>query len=126
MKYLVIVFFIVVACGSQKDVLDAPIEEITGPSDTYMKTVEAKVTQEPFVNKVGEVSDNHNDLYLHYENYAWFIKFSAGSVLRTDVEKLLDKTAKFTVMEHDGLWDTDNPEHQSRVGKYVSIHGITE
>jgi len=126
MKYLSILFFILVSCGSQKDVLDAPIVEVSTPNDSLMKIIEAKVTQEPFVNKVGHVSPDRNDLYLHYDNYAWFIKFSAGSVLRIDVEKLLDKTAKFSIMEHDGLWDTDNPEHQSRVGKYVSIHEIIQ
>ena len=124
MKYIGVIFIIIVACGSQKDVIDVPFEEPAPPRDLPMKIVEAKVTQEPFVNKVGHVFPDRNDLYLHYDDYAWFIKFSAGSVLRTDVEKLLDSTAKFSVIEQDGLWDTDNPEQQSRVGKFVSIHEI--
>jgi len=126
MKYTSILLLILVSCGSQKEAVTAPTLEASMPINLPMKIVEAKVSQEPFVNKVGQVYPDRKELYLHYDDYAWFIKFSAGAVLRTDVEKLLDSTVKFSIIEHDGLWDTDNPDQQSRVGKYVSIHEIIQ
>lgn len=90
------------------------------------KTVQAKVIYEPFINKAGKLIEGAGDYFLVYENQNWFIKFSAGSVLRSDVEKFEGKTATCTVMELDGLWDTNDPNVQSRVGKYVALYEIKE
>jgi hypothetical protein len=88
------------------------------------KIVEAKVKYVPFVNKAGKEIEGVGDLFLVYDGQEWFIKFSAGNVMREDVEKLIDKTARFSIIEQEGLWDTDNPEVQSRIGKYVAVFEI--
>ncbi|MBL7897658.1 MAG: hypothetical protein JNJ99_03905 [Crocinitomicaceae bacterium] len=88
------------------------------------KKVEAKVIYVPFVNKAGKEIDGAGDFFLVYEGQEWFIKFSAGNVMREDVEKLVDQTARFSLAEQEGLWDTDNPEVQSRVGKFVVLFEI--
>lgn len=88
------------------------------------KKGEAKVSYVPFVNKAGKEIDGAGDFFLVYEGQEWFIKFSAGNVMREDVEKLVDQTARFSLAEQEGLWDTDNPEVQSRVGKYVVLFEI--
>lgn len=88
------------------------------------KIVEARVKYVPFVNKAGKEIEGVGDLFLIYDGQEWFIKFSAGSVMRETVEKLIDQTARFSLAEQEGLWDTDNPEVQSRIGKYVAVFEI--
>ncbi|MBI3133179.1 MAG: hypothetical protein HYZ14_00745 [Bacteroidetes bacterium] len=94
--------------------------------DAMFKTVEAKVIYEPFVNKAGKLIEGVGDYFLVYDNQNWFIKFSAGSVLREDIAKLKDQTATFSLAEMEGLWDTDDPNVQSRIGKYVIIYEIVK
>jgi len=121
MKNLVIFLFVIIGCGTPKGTVKTEIIDAS-----TMKTVQAKVTYKPFVNKAGKTIPDAGDYFLLYDNYEWFIKFSAGNVLRTDIEKLLDQTTTFKVFELEGLWDTNDPTIQSRVGKYVSIHEIIQ
>lgn len=124
MKYFIqlsFIFILLQSCGTSKSLEEMETESL--PALT--KTVQAKVIYEPFINKAGKLIEGAGDYFLVYENQNWFIKFSAGSVLRSDVEKFEGKTATCTVMELDGLWDTDDPNVQSRVGKYVALYSIT-
>jgi len=122
-----------IACGTarEKDAADVADLELKPEEDTLLtqldamfKTVEAKVIYEPFINKAGKLIEGSGDYFLEYDNQKWFIKFSSGTVLRDDVAKLKDQTAKFSIAELEGLWDTDNPEVQSRIGKYVAVYAI--
>lgn len=133
-KILVPILFFA-SCGSaEKAVEEIEKEELTYNTqqplpeefETMFKTVDAKVIKEPFVNQGGHKIEGVFDFFLNFEDKNWFIKFSSGDVLRDDLEKLVNKTAKFSISIHDGLWDTDDPMMQSRVGKYIAIHQIIE
>ncbi len=141
MKYVLpicFIFFIVQSCGTSKSIeeaeaeIETEVEDVSEvehkiePLPSFTKTVQAKVIYEPFINKAGKLIEDAGDYFLVYENQNWFIKFSAGTVLRSDVEKFEGKTATCTVMEMEGLWDTDDPNVQSRVVKYVALYGIKE
>jgi hypothetical protein len=126
MKHILCLSFIFIAllsCGTSKSLEEMETETESLPALT--KTVLAKVIYEPFINKAGKLIEGAGDYFLVYEDQNWFIKFSAGTVLRSDVEKFEGKTATCTVMEMEGLWDTNDPNVQSRVGKYVALYGIT-
>lgn len=104
--------------------LSAEDSALQSQVSAVIKTVEARVMYEPFVNKAGVLVEGVGDYFLVYNDLHWFIKFTDGTVLREDIAKLKDQTAKFVVMEKEGLWDTDDPNVQSRVGKYVGIYEI--
>ncbi|MBK6526445.1 MAG: hypothetical protein IPG07_13415 [Crocinitomicaceae bacterium] len=140
MKYILplsLIFISLQSCGTSKSIEEAETEienevevvtEDENKNETFpslTKTVQAKVIHEPFINKAGKLIEGAGDYFLVYEGQNWFIKFSAGTVLRSDVEKFEGKTATCTVMELDGLWDTNDPNVQSRVGKYVALYSIT-
>lgn len=133
-KFLIPIFF-AFGCGNgEKATEELNNEELvfeTPPSlpeesETLMKTVTAVVVKEPFVNQGGHEIEGVYDFFLNFENQNWFVKFSAGKVLRADLEKMLGQSAKFSIGILDGLWDTDDPMMQSRVGKYVAIYEIVE
>jgi hypothetical protein len=127
MKYFIqlsFIFILLLSCGTSKSLEEMETETESLPALT--KTVQAKVIYEPFINKAGKLIEGAGDYFLVYENQNWFIKFSAGTVLRSDVEKFEGKTVTCTVMEMDGLWDTNDPNVQSRVGKYVALYDIKE
>jgi hypothetical protein len=135
MKNVVVVSlgFLLFACGTarEKEAPDAEasamIEDDTvlfSEIEAMFKTVEAKVIYEPFVNKAGKLIEGGGDYFLVYDNQNWFIKFSAGKVLREDIAKLKDQNATFSIAEMEGLWDTDDPTIQSRIGKYVAVYEI--
>lgn len=126
MRLACILSLILLSCGASEKAYNKAHDEIPAPVmiPGDAKEVEAKVIYVPFVNKAGKLIEGAGDYFLVYDGLEWFIKFSAGNVLRTDIEKLLDKTAKFRLTEHDGLWDTNDPGVQSRIGKYVAVYSI--
>lgn len=121
MRVSVFLMIFLVACGTPEETLKFVAPEVYDPIE-----VEAKVIYRPFVNKAGKTIEGSGDYFLEYGGEEWFIKFSAGSVLRDDVAPLLNQTALFRLTESDGLWDTDDPRQQSRVGKYVILHEIVQ
>ena len=122
MKFIALIIFVSLFSCSIKPVVEETKTETM--EHISPKKVEAKVIYVPFVNKAGKEIDGAGDFFLVYEGQEWFIKFSAGNVMREDVEKLVDQTARFSLAEQEGLWDTDNPEVQSRVGKFVVLFEI--
>lgn len=107
---------------SEKEVimLEEPIEEseIKAPE---IKEFTGEIIEEPFVNKAGRVIPNVGDLFFKTEGKKHFIKLMEGKVLRVDLEKYLNQTIKVKAYLTDGLWDTDNPEMQSRIGVYMVV-----
>lgn len=122
--FILTALFVFVSCKTTLKESDKEDEELM--TNFPMKTVIAKVIYEPFVNKAGRLIEGAGDLFLVYDDQSWFIKFSAGTVLRSEVEKFIDTTATFSVMEMEGLWDTDDPNVQSRVGRYVAVFDIID
>lgn len=91
-----------------------------------MKTYTATIVQKPFKNKIGKNSIGANDLYAKINGNLVFIKFLESNVERSEIQKYLDKKIKITGQLRDGLWDTNNPNIQSRVGQYLYIEKFEE
>lgn len=89
--------------------------------DPEIKEFTGKLIEVPFVNKAGRVIPNMGDLFLKIGEEEYFIKFMEGKVLRVDLEKYLNQSIKVKGYLSSGLWDTDNPEMQSRFGDYMVV-----
>lgn len=92
-----------------------------------MKTYTATIVQKPFKNKIGKNSIGANDLYAKFDGGGMvFIKFLESKVERDEIRKYLGKKIKITGQLRDGLWDTNDPNVQSRVGQYLYIEKFEE
>lgn len=99
--------------------------ESNASDPSAQKQVEAKVIYVPFENKAGRLIEGVGDYFLVYENSEWFVKFDCSDGADPgDLKPLIDQTAKFSLTEREGQWDSDDPNVQSRIGKYVCIHAI--
>lgn len=115
-------FFILMtfsSCSIKKDEAHGHLGIIDPSSE--IKVVKAKLILKKAYNKIGKEMPYEGDFYLVYDGQERFVKMMESDVTKADLDPLLNKTCKFEIIEEDGLWDTDNPEVQSRVGPYVRI-----
>lgn len=84
------------------------------------------VVYEAFVNKAGRLIEGVGDYFLEIDGKRFFIKFRSGKVLRTAIEAKLGQIIKAKGYLDKGLWDTDDPNVQSRVGEYVVLVELLE
>lgn len=125
MKHFVVFFVFIVlgSCSNTKgtaDVLSGEIIDLK-KDKAQITVIEAKLIRKKAYNKAGREMPYAGDFYLVYEGKEVFVKLMDSEVTSEDLEPLLDKKSKFEIIESDGLWDTDNPEVQSRVGPYLEI-----
>lgn len=111
-SWITIFLLAIVSCGTMKT------EE--GKQKKSIQ-VEGIVVQEQFINKGGKEIDGVFDFFLGYGNQKRFIKLMESKVSADDLLETIGKTASFEIIERHGLWDTDDPNVQSRVGDYVVI-----
>ncbi len=84
----------------------------------YLK---GKILKKPFVNKIGKEVPGIYDYFFEVQGEKYFIRnFKNNESLQ--IEDYLEKELIFQVSFHEGLWDSDDNNHQSRVGKYVKIY----
>jgi len=86
--------------------------------------VKATIKLEQSINKAGNVMPGEGDFYLEYNGDSFFVKLSAGKVTRDQLKTVLNTKTSFEVIFDNGLWDTDDPNVQSRIGDYVRIMNI--
>lgn len=85
---------------------------------------DGKIIKQNFVNKIGVENPDIYDLYLELNDTLYFIKSTEKSVTTKILENYIDKKTSCKIEKEYGLWDTDNPNVQSRVGNYVIIYEI--
>jgi len=84
----------------------------------YLK---GKILKIPFVNKIGKEIPGVYDYFFEVQGEKYFIRnFKTANSLQ--IEDFLEKEAIFQLSFHEGLWDSDDSNHQSRIGKYVKIY----
>lgn len=102
------------------------ISESNGDLEQKEKTrefVNGTIIEKKFVNKAGKKLD-FGELYLRTANQDYFIKLSECPMEKDDLLMLIGEKCKFKVAFKEGLWDTDDPNVQSRIGEYVTILAI--
>jgi len=89
-----------------------------------IKEFSGTIVEVPFINKGGRRIEGASSLFLETAEGKYFIKHYEGDVSMIEVEKYIDKPIKVKAYKTFGLWDTDDPNVQSRVGDYVAIFEI--
>ncbi len=84
-------------------------------------TLKGKIIKQPFENKAGIILEGVNDYFLCIQGINYFIKTGKFAIKISELEKLLNKEVSYSVIFNKGLWDADDNNQQSRVGKYVII-----
>ncbi|MFH2095091.1 MAG: hypothetical protein ABIJ16_05275 [Bacteroidota bacterium] len=114
------------ACtGSRKQVID----DIMEPSvfeDTKMGeyTGTGKIVKIQFVDKGGRPVEGVYDLYIEFDGKQYFIKTSGSKYTFNELLEYEGKEINCKININRGLWDTDDPNVQSRVGNYAVIMEI--
>ncbi|MCF6364604.1 MAG: hypothetical protein L3J35_00200 [Bacteroidales bacterium] len=85
---------------------------------------EGKIVKVNFVDKAGRVHEDAFNYFFQTEGDKIFIKISEGKVKRDEIVKIYNKNIKIKGYKTFGLWDTDDPTVQSRVGDYIVIYKI--
>jgi hypothetical protein len=94
------------------------------PPASTVSTYDGKIVGQPFVNKVGQENAKIIDLYFETGGKKYFIKFLDSNVSRNEMAPYINKNLKVQGKVNYGLWDTNDPNHQSRVGEYIVIDRI--
>ena len=90
------------------------------------QTLEGMIVKEIFIDKRGREHPDIYDLFLKTDKDKYFIRLMNSKVRRKELMEYLDKKAVFKINVQSGLWDTDDPNIQSRVGDYCEIYEIEE
>ena len=85
------------------------------------KIMKGKIVIVDFVNKGGQKIPGAFDYFFKINGEKLFIKITEGKVSRDEIAKYLNKEVEIKGFKSGGLWDTDDPNVQSRVGDYVVI-----
>ena len=112
---LIVVVLGLAACTVTRNVA------IEMPPASSFSLYEGKIVGQPFINKVGQEKPNMIDLYFETGGKRYFIKFGDSAVSRSELVQHLNKNLKVQGKINYGLWDTNNPNDQSRVGEYIVI-----
>lgn len=94
------------------------------PPASAVSIYDGKIVGQPFVNKVGRENPKIIDLYFETGGKKYFIKFLDSSVSRNEMAQYINKPLRVQGKVDYGLWDTNDPNHQSRVGEYIVIEKI--
>lgn len=84
-------------------------------------TIKGKIFKQPFENRAGKIIEGVYDYFLNIQGINYFIKIGKSYINISELETLLDKEITYSVVFNQGLWDADDNNQQSRVGKYVII-----
>ncbi len=82
------------------------------------------ITMNPFVNKIGELMPEYAEQYFLCSNGEYFIKLLDCKNANADVKDFQNKYVKIRISIREGLWNTNDPNIQSRVGTYVIYDSI--
>jgi hypothetical protein len=131
MRFFMVFFIalIFLSCSSSENTIETiDNEPLTADPEKNQtsKVVEAKLIRKKAYNKVGKEMPYPGDFYLVSGGKEVFVKLMDSKVTSEKLETLLNKKSKFRIIEQNGLWDTDDPKVQSRIGDYVSIIEIIE
>lgn len=106
--------------GGNADVRDG--RGAPGPS-IHMEGV---FIERSFVNKAGREYPSVRELYFRTGGEEYFVRLDRSRVKTDLLRALAGKPVRVRAVKAFGLWDTDDPNAQSRVGEYLIIEEIVE
>lgn len=87
-------------------------------------TTKGVFIKEPFENKIGEIISGVYEYYFKTQGIKYFIKLRDSAIKKEDLENVLNKDVKVSFFINEGLWDTEDYTHQSRIGRFIKIVNI--
>jgi hypothetical protein len=103
--------------------------EKTGDGAGQRMAWEGRFVKHHQVSKRGEKLKTF-DLYFVEKKTKkeYFVRLLDSPLPRVTIEKYLGSKVDLKIVAtlSQGLWDTNNPEHQSRVGEYIFVHAIED
>ncbi len=112
---------LVSACaGGKNDIRDGH-----GDSD-HSVVMEGIFIERSFVNKAGREYPSVRELYFRTGGEEYFVRLDRSRVKADLLRALAGKPVRVRAVMVFGLWDTDDPNVQSRVGEYLMIEEIVE
>ncbi len=102
------------------------IEEEMLPGRESIDKQKAKVIAQAFTNKAGREYPDIVEYFLEFGGRRHFIKFSESRITPEQLKPYAGKTILFDGELVEGLWDTDDPNVQSRVGEYLVVYKLLE
>ena len=99
--------------------LEFNFEKIPSLFDTGIFT--GKIIKEPFYNKAGKKIKDVFDYFIIIEEIHYFVRFNESNISLKELEEYLDKEVRLRVSFRWGLWDADDENMQSRIGRYVEV-----
>ena len=125
MKTIPILFFIsalfAVSCLSSKN-KEEQKEKISSESDEF-QWYSGQIFTKPFINKIGKEHIEIQEYYFRSSGKSYFIKLSSCQY-DGNISSFNGNYVKAKGEIRNGLWDTDNPNEQSRVGEYFVFSEI--
>jgi hypothetical protein len=115
----VLLIHVVSSCISMKD---EKKDVLVQKTDSYV-WLSGMIFANSFINKVGEPNPDIQDYYFHYSGTNYFIKLSECN-WEGNISDFNMKWVKVRGEIRNGLWDTDDPNVQSRTGNYVVFSDI--
>ena len=88
--------------------------------------MKGKIVKIQFKNKAGRVLPDVSNYFFEIKGERYLIKFRESDVEYSEVEDVYEQKKEIQIKGEicNGLWDSDDPKVQSRVGKYVIIDKI--
>ena len=106
------------SCNGKKNT--SVSEKQINPNSKWMSGI---IKTESFVNKAGIEQPEYQEHYFLCTSGEYFLKKSE-SHYQTNIKEAENKHVKILAHIEDGLWDTNDPNVQSRVGPYICIDSI--
>lgn len=114
-------FTTITGCKSGK----TAIVDIPETSENYAWR-NAIIYSESFTDKGGHEHPEIKDYFLFTQEGEYFIKLSECKATDLKIDQLNAHLVKVRVKISDGLWDTNDPNVQSRVGSYAVFDSIQD
>ncbi len=102
------------------------LESSENPNNMDIKTYQGKLVDVPFVNKAGRKIEGASNMFFETEEDRYFIKSYEDKISYSDLRKHIGKPIRIKARKTFGLWDTDDPGVQSRIGEFFKIIEILE
>ncbi len=120
MKYLLLISMLLSVPAFAVDPIGTSIEL---PQDKQ-KVLKGTIEREQFVNKAGKPIKGVYDYAFKVKGKSYHINLHESSVTEAEMKQLIGEKIKVSASIKDGLWDTDDPNVQSRVGEYIVLHDV--
>ncbi len=120
MKYLLLLSLTFTIPTFAHTGIETPVKSI----QENQKIMKGTIEREQFENKIGKKVKGIYDYKFTTKNKTYHINLHESSVTEAEMKQILGKKIKVALSVKDGLWDTDDPNVQSRVGEYVAIHEV--